>query len=56
MTERLNTWEETVTKKELKDLNNESMQLYIKLWDDRFPDRKDQLKMFLLFYMQKTSL
>ena len=34
---------------ELRDLNHESVQLYIKLWDERFPDRKGQLKMFLLF-------
>ena len=37
---------------ELRDLNHESVQLYIKLWDERFPDRKGQLKMFLLFSMR----
>ena len=29
---------------ELRDLNHESVQLYIKLWDERFPDRKGQLR------------
>ena len=37
---------------ELRDFKHESVQLYIKLWDERFPDRKGQLKMFLLFSLR----
>ena len=37
---------------ELRDLNHESVQLYSKLWDERFPDRKGQLKIILLFSMR----
>ena len=43
-----NQWKE----EELRDLKQESVQLYIKVQDERFPDRKVQLKMFLLFSMQ----
>ena len=37
---------------EMRGFNHESVQLYIKLRDERFPDRKGQLKMFLLFLLQ----
>ena len=50
----VSTWGEPATKRgqQLRDLNHGSMQLYIKLWDERSPDRKGQLEMLLLFSMQ----
>ena len=51
----LKVWHELMTnqlkKEELRDLKHESEQLYIKLWDKRFPDTKEQQSMFLLFSM-----
>ena len=51
----LKVWHELMAnqlkKEELRDLKHESEQLYIKLWDKRFSDTKEQQRMFLLFSM-----